>query len=272
MTDTWGELPKSQTDNSTVDQEIDSKIQDHLDDPDAHIETGQSLQSHKASEIIDHLAGSIVNDKLAANSVTPDKLYYNKFFVHTTFESLDAFFTNYDDATGTALLTGDGCLIRSCDVVGDKAYIGLETIYLPVNKTLDPLFQVVLYFPGDEDLIDAAFMCGPADPFDTGTEGFGFIWKGAQQKMYTRTRIDAVLTDTEITGFVASDRNILRAELVNADNSIYFYLNDTLVLTVDCTDITLDSNDILALGSKALDTTGLIDVVLISATFQQNLA
>lgn len=68
--DTWGDKPKSQIDNSTVDQEIDSKIQSHLDDPDAHILEGQALQSHKASEIIDHLARSIVTDKLIQDCVT----------------------------------------------------------------------------------------------------------------------------------------------------------------------------------------------------------
>jgi len=66
----WGDKPKSQTDPTTVDQEIDGKIQDHLDDPDAHIETGQSLQSHKASEIIDHLAKSIIEDKIGDGEIS----------------------------------------------------------------------------------------------------------------------------------------------------------------------------------------------------------
>ena len=70
MSETWGDLPKSQEDPTTVDQEIDAKIQNHLDDPDAHLEAGQSLQSHKASEIIDHLARSIVTDKIAHGAVT----------------------------------------------------------------------------------------------------------------------------------------------------------------------------------------------------------
>lgn len=69
-TQAWGDLEKSITDPSTIDQEIDAKIITHLDDPDAHLLAGQSLQSHKASEIIDHLARSIVTDKLAEYAVT----------------------------------------------------------------------------------------------------------------------------------------------------------------------------------------------------------
>lgn len=77
--DTWGDKPKSQIDNSTVDEEIDAKIDDHLADPDAHLEAGQSLQSHKASEIIDHLAKSIVEDKIddlaiSSRCITTDQI------------------------------------------------------------------------------------------------------------------------------------------------------------------------------------------------------
>lgn len=71
--DVWGDLPKSQVDNSTVDDEINTLIDAHLADPDAHLEVGQSLQSHKASEIIDHLAHSIVRDKLTFDRLQIDE-------------------------------------------------------------------------------------------------------------------------------------------------------------------------------------------------------
>lgn len=61
---TWGDLPKNQTDNQLISQAIDQAVQAHDDDPDSHLEIGQSLQSHKASEIIDHVAESVVNDKI----------------------------------------------------------------------------------------------------------------------------------------------------------------------------------------------------------------
>jgi hypothetical protein len=66
----WGDLQKSQVDPHTIDEEIDDKIQAHDDDPDAHLDVSQSLQSHKASEIIDHLAASIIEDKIGTGEIS----------------------------------------------------------------------------------------------------------------------------------------------------------------------------------------------------------
>ena len=82
--DIWGDKPKSQIDSTTVDEEIASLIEAHNDDEDAHLESGQSLQSHKASEIIDHLAYSVLRDKLA----------FDRFTIDTVFESIDAWVTS----------------------------------------------------------------------------------------------------------------------------------------------------------------------------------
>ena len=49
-------------------------IVEHNNDEASHLEVGQSLQSHKASEIIDHLASSIIADKLGDAEVTRPKL------------------------------------------------------------------------------------------------------------------------------------------------------------------------------------------------------
>lgn len=68
--ETWGDKPKSQVDNTLIDDEIDAKIQDHDDDPDSHLDVGQALQSHKASEIIDHIAGSIIEDKIGTGEIS----------------------------------------------------------------------------------------------------------------------------------------------------------------------------------------------------------
>jgi len=63
--ETWEMMPKSQDDTSLISDAIDQAISDHNDDVDAHLGTDQALQSHRAAEIIDHLAESVVNDKLA---------------------------------------------------------------------------------------------------------------------------------------------------------------------------------------------------------------
>lgn len=60
---TWGQLAKSQDDDETIEEAIARLIAEHNEDEESHLAEGQSLQSHKAAEIIDHLAGSIVADK-----------------------------------------------------------------------------------------------------------------------------------------------------------------------------------------------------------------
>lgn len=64
MTETWGLMAKSQIDNEKVEEAIDRIVQQHDDDPTSHLADGQSLTSHRASEIIDHRARSVVNDKI----------------------------------------------------------------------------------------------------------------------------------------------------------------------------------------------------------------
>ena len=71
---TWGMLEKSQEDNETIEEAIARLITAHLADSNAHLGAGESLTSHRASEIIDHLALSIVEDKIAERNVTIDHL------------------------------------------------------------------------------------------------------------------------------------------------------------------------------------------------------
>lgn len=73
-TTVWGNLFKSQISSEKIEEAVARMIQDHEDDPDAHVETGESLQSHKAAAVIDHIARSIVTDKIALLAVTVAEL------------------------------------------------------------------------------------------------------------------------------------------------------------------------------------------------------
>lgn len=64
MLNVWGLLPKATDDPTTVSEEILADVDSHNTNPDAHLADGQSLTTHRASEIIDHVARSIVNDKV----------------------------------------------------------------------------------------------------------------------------------------------------------------------------------------------------------------
>lgn len=68
--ETWGVMNKSQIDPELVEDAIDRIVGVHNDDPDAHLADGQSLTTHRAAEIIDHLANSIVEDKIATGEIS----------------------------------------------------------------------------------------------------------------------------------------------------------------------------------------------------------
>lgn len=61
----WGNAPRATNDNTLIDEAIAEAIGSHEADPEAHLGADESLQSHRAAEIIDHRAESVVNDKIA---------------------------------------------------------------------------------------------------------------------------------------------------------------------------------------------------------------
>lgn len=60
----WGQQQKSQVDSQTIDEAIAAAIATHEEDPTAHLGDGESLAAHKADEVIDHPASSVVTDKV----------------------------------------------------------------------------------------------------------------------------------------------------------------------------------------------------------------
>lgn len=89
----WGMLAKSAVDNETVEGAINRLIAVHEADPDSHLGVGESLQSHKASVIIDHAAASIIGDKIKDWEVIKVSGNFIRSDYHwfTLFESVDGF-------------------------------------------------------------------------------------------------------------------------------------------------------------------------------------
>jgi len=78
-------------------------IAEHNEDETAHLGAGQSLQSHKASEVIDHLIHSIIYDKIANQSIDWYKLAGGKSMMFINFESSDSWEDKYTYGNGTIL-------------------------------------------------------------------------------------------------------------------------------------------------------------------------
>lgn len=97
----WGTLNRAVNDPTLIDEAIGEAVAAHNDDPDAHLGPTQALQSHRAAEIIDHLAESVVNDKIKSNART---------YIAIVDNTSDADFATVEDACDYAFSKGGGSI------------------------------------------------------------------------------------------------------------------------------------------------------------------
>jgi len=118
----WGNLQKSQIDSETIEEAIARLIQGHEDDSDAHIEVGESLQSHKASAIIDHVVSSIIADKIGAGEVTAPKIIVGAKTADCMVAVTGGDYTNIQaaiDAGKKTIFVSAGTYVLDADIVLD---------------------------------------------------------------------------------------------------------------------------------------------------------
>lgn len=146
----WGNLAKAQDDPEKIEEAIARIIEEHNDDPEAHLGENQSLQSHKASEIIDHLAHSIITDKVAKGEIKPFNLGFMSF--SSIFESIDGYTKSsnvyYDEDIGALLLiTGSTSY--------DFEYIRKRVMSLPGSFSWDKnrVFRTAVMFQSTGNLL-----------------------------------------------------------------------------------------------------------------------
>jgi len=221
---TWGLLEKSLVDDETIEEAINRLIQAHDDDETAHLETGQSLQSHKASEIIDHIARSIVPDKLRFRifSVSPTTDGFNQSVTSGNSIIGGLFWTEFRiqslDDENLCLLFSDLDLLGS-DWDNDEIYF--ET----VAKATSGGGYKVKYKVG----IGEAGIYN-YEGIEESFPGIGFFFNCDTKKIYAY--------------YVNSANQIVAEEIVSSFSFVYyklgieliggvlkFYLNDTLVWT-----------------------------------------
>lgn len=99
MSDIWGLMPKAQDDAETIEEAITRIVTAHNDDNTAHASTGQSLDVHRQSEVVDHLALSIVADKINNGELSLDKMSNTRFFTQADLSILNNT-TYFDNSFG----------------------------------------------------------------------------------------------------------------------------------------------------------------------------
>jgi len=223
MPETWGLLPKSQVDDELIEEAIARLILEHNEDETAHLGTGQSLQSHKASEIIDHVVASIVADKLARFSVSLDKFSCNKIIMVSCFESLDGWKQDVESG-GSINHFIFSVNIRTGAVTGRYARLygdAVDEDFIDFSKKIIFQTSVAIAFSSSQL---AYIVCG-----SYGEDNFGFKISG--NSLYAYNQALPNYTETLIATLSVGVYNILRAEFDPVAAKIEFFVNDTLVAT-----------------------------------------
>lgn len=140
----WGNLEKSQIDSEKIEEAIARLIQAHEDDANAHLEVGESLYSHKASEIIDHIVASIIADKVKDGEITEPKLNALAVrFITGAFDKGEIVdFKNFEDA-----VVGTGSVEKRYRT--NKVYTGLNQNSIAKTYTIFRQSGSLWYCPND---------------------------------------------------------------------------------------------------------------------------
>lgn len=215
----WGNLEKSQIDNETIEEAIARLIQSHEDDPNAHVEVGESLQSHKAQEIIDHAVASIIADKIADGEVLGRKI---SDFLFTSFESIDGW-----DTSGTVNPMWSEVEIQTAATENTKAELYPKTFSTCPNFQKDPYFETLVRFSNNSEQL-VYFICGSEAPGGAGADEEYFGFKVVDGTLYACVKKLGAEYTNEITGVTfVNQYHKYRAEIKSGEY-VDFYVDGVL--------------------------------------------
>lgn len=225
----WGMLPKALDDDQTILEAIAALIAAHEADEEAHLGVGESLQSHRASEIIDHLAESVVQDKILDGEINLAKKSWNEFEYNTCWDSLGAW--SYAAGRATAGVAG---MMLSANAGSDtEAKLAGEGYgdASATDWTKDMLFQAAIKLPATTSQL-CYFMIGSCE-LDGTDNSFGFkISNGTLYAIHIVSDGDTQTEyTTEITGITLTNFNIYRADFNVTAQEFNFYVDGALKAT-----------------------------------------
>lgn len=213
----WGDKPKSLVDSSTVDEQIAADIQDHLDDPDAHLEAGQALQSHKAAVIIDHVVGSVLADKFTMTEIMGTLF----------FESLDQW-----DVTGVI----DNGVFPGCRIIPEWGYnneCSLKSSPLVPSDFLSTLynmlFQTMCRTDDEVDYLNAWF--GFLESYVSTEPGFGFQIRSGVLYCHYKNGTDSY--DFEVEGISLTSDHLYRVLYDATARTYTWYIDGSVVASFE---------------------------------------
>lgn len=136
----WGELQKSLDDPRTIADFIADSIAEHEADPEAHLGEGESLDTHKKNEVLDHPASSVV----------PDKVSTSDCVISTSFENL----SGMSKSSGVNNDFWPGVAIPFLEDGSSSEYLRLSLADFLTNGTVnyDILFDIIFLFSSADNL------------------------------------------------------------------------------------------------------------------------
>lgn len=223
----WSELTKSQDDSETIEQAITRLIEDHNDDAQAHLGEGQSLETHRQNEVIDHPEGSVVNDKIPLDSINilqygGKEMNYYEIFENTTDwiktgGTITAVLGRLRLSTGTTINTN----VYAQKPIPSGSYLGN---FGPVN-----VFDLVVDFHNFTNKeITILWGDNNGDEYDV-----GIGWRVKNNKLYALVynsdEDSNIVYEEEIIGATGAGTQHLRVVHIPADEMWYFYINGVAV-------------------------------------------
>jgi len=223
---TWSLLAKSQDDDETIEEAIDRIVAAHNADEEAHLGVGESLQSHKASEIIDHVAESVVADKIKERNVVITKLEDFGMERHSlALESLDG----WDITSGVSLMGGTidiqtGTIINTLRSAVITTWDGVDWA-----KKMTAQWRLKFLYDTEQE---SYFFIGGPDPKATENQACGFFVYDDTLYVFWRSGSEEE-SEQHSANFPAIDvtkYHIYRVEYTPNTN-IKFYVDDELTYT-----------------------------------------
>lgn len=216
--ETWGSLPKNQTDPQTLDEAIASAISAHEADPTAHTGTDESLSAHRQYGVLDHVPGSVLADKW-----TMSELDFS-----TSFDTLDVFTTH-----GTPYALYPGVHIEptaSGDANYCKVEIDLETRQLIIDFAKDFTFQFA--FSGDIYSTGSLLMNFGFTPTEFSKIGVGLEINNTNKRFYASNADGSTLAHLNWTTYEDATPYVIRIQNIASEDKVYIYINGELLGTI----------------------------------------
>ena len=214
---TWQMLNRNQVDSELIEEAVDRIVAQHNANPEAHLGTGEALQSHKAEVIIDHVAGSVLADKMS-NSES---------FLNCNFESFDFWATygntDYESIGLAAIITVDD------DPLTSGFYSSLFSSGDIIDWTKNLMVQFSFWL---DSAIFGTAVLGLTGYYQTSqVKGFGFMVENGSLKGYWGN--GTTLTKTAGLGISTYSEHVYRAYYDAFLQNVKYYVDGVYVATIE---------------------------------------